>query len=77
MNISHISLFSFTCPSVSNYSTLGTGRREDYDYATLNKSEVPVSEEELEKETGAGPRGDRSRVIETDQVPCILCLSTA
>ena len=25
-----------------------------------------VSEEELEKETGAGPRGDRSRYIETD-----------
>merc|ERR1719422_1829486 len=56
--------------SVSNYSTLRTmdtrEREEDYDYGTLNRSEVPVSEEELEKETGAGPRGDRSRFIETD-----------
>merc|ERR1711936_1042724 len=56
-------------PSLSNYSTLRTSdarEREDYDYGTLNRSEVPVSEEELEKETGAGPRGDRSRFIETD-----------
>merc|ERR1712183_887147 len=55
--------------SLSNYSTLVTSdarEREDYDYGTLNRSEVPVSEEELEKETGAGPRGDRSRFIETD-----------
>ena len=39
--------------SVSNYSTLGTidtrEREPDYDYGTLNKSDVPVSEEELEK----------------------------
>jgi len=56
--------------SVSNYSTLRTmdtrEREPDYDYGTLNKSEVPVSEDELEKATGAGPRGDRSRLIETD-----------
>merc|ERR1719454_1804076 len=43
--------------SVSNYSTLRTATREEYDYATLSKSPLPVSEEELEKETGAGPRG--------------------
>ena len=38
--------------SLSNYSTLRTSdarEREDYDYGTLNRSEVPVSEEELEK----------------------------
>lgn len=38
--------------SLSNYSTLVTSdarEREDYDYGTLNRSEVPVSEEELEK----------------------------
>merc|ERR1712083_1176580 len=35
-------------------------------YATLSRSPVPVSEEELENATGAGPRGDRSKVIETD-----------
>jgi uncharacterized CHY-type Zn-finger protein len=52
--------------SVSNYSTLRTATREEYDYATLSRSPVPVSEEELEKSTGAGPRGDRSKVIETD-----------
>lgn len=52
--------------SVSNYSTLRTATREEYDYATLDRSPVPVSEEELEKSTGAGPRGDRSKVIETD-----------
>lgn len=52
--------------SVSNYSTLRTGTREEYDYATLSKSPLPVSEEELEKETGAGPRGERSMAIETD-----------
>lgn len=52
--------------SVSNYSTLRTATREEYDYATLSRSPVPVSEEELENATGAGPRGDRSKVIETD-----------
>jgi len=52
--------------SVSNYSTLRTCPREEYDYATLSKSPLPVSEEELEKETGAGPRGERSMAIETD-----------
>ena len=35
--------------SVSNYSTLRTATREEYDYATLDRSPVPVSEEELEK----------------------------
>merc|ERR1711953_786378 len=44
--------------TLSNYSTLKSGR----DYETLSRSGV-VSEEELEKETGAGPRGDRSRYI--------------
>ena len=34
--------------SVSNYSTLRTATREEYDYATLDRSPVPVSEEELE-----------------------------
>jgi len=62
--------YSFGAPSMSNYSTLGTldtrTREQEYDYSTLNKSEVPVSEDELEKATGAGPRGDRSRLIETD-----------
>jgi len=52
--------------SISNYSTLRTATREEYDYATLSKSPLPVSEEELEKETGAGPRGERSMAIETD-----------
>ena len=42
--------FSVAAPSVtSNYSTLGRSREPDYDYSTLAKSEVPVSEEELEK----------------------------
>jgi len=50
--------------SVSNYSTM---KREDYDYSTLSKSPVPVlSEDELEKSTGAGPRGERSKLIPTD-----------
>ena len=35
--------------SMSNYSTLRTATREEYDYSTLSKSPVPVSEEELEK----------------------------
>lgn len=52
--------------STSNYSTLRTATREEYDYATLSKSPIPVSEEELEKETGAGPRGERSMIVETD-----------
>jgi len=52
--------------SVSNYSTLRTTTREEYDYDTLSRSTGIVSEEELEKETGAGPRGDRSKVIETE-----------
>jgi len=52
--------------SVSNYSTLKT-QREDYDYTTLSKSPLPmVSDEELEKQTGAGPRGERSKIIPTD-----------
>jgi len=52
--------------TVSNYSTLKT-QREDYDYTTLSKSPNPfVSDEELEKETGAGPRGERSKFIPTD-----------
>merc|ERR1719167_631043 len=46
----------------SNYSTLRTNH-DDYDYSTDGGL---LSEEELEKETGAGPRGDRSKVIETD-----------
>jgi len=51
--------------SVSNYSSLG--RREEYDYSTLDSKHQPVvSEEELEKETGAGPRGDASMFVETD-----------
>jgi len=61
--------YDYSYGGASNYSTLRTSdarEREDYDYGTLNRSEVPVSEEELEKETGAGPRGDRSRFIETD-----------
>ena len=48
--------------SLSNYSTLVTSdarEREDYDYGTLNRSEVPVSEEELEKSVmRAGTAGD-------------------
>jgi len=52
--------------SVSNYSTLRTATREEYDYSTLSRSPMPVSEEELEKSTGAGPRGERSKVIETE-----------
>lgn len=53
--------------TVSNYSTLQTNTREDYDYTTLSKSPLPiVSDEELEKETGAGPRGERSKIIPTD-----------
>lgn len=54
--------------SVSNYSTLKTSRDENYDYATLPKSQTTpvISEDELEKETGAGPRGERSKFIETD-----------
>ena len=61
--------------TMSNYSTLRSGapvsadtrtRHQDtVDYDTLSRSGF-VSEEELEKETGAGPRGDRSRYIETD-----------
>ena len=62
--------------SMSNYSTLksaapGGGETrprpqpDTVDYDTLSRSGF-VSEEELEKETGAGPRGDRSRYIETD-----------
>jgi len=50
--------------SISNYSTLRSGA-EELDYETLSRS-GRVSQEELEKETGAGPRGDRSRFIETD-----------
>lgn len=51
--------------SVTDYSSLG--RREEYDYATLDSKHPPVvSEEELEKETGAGPRGDASMFVETD-----------
>jgi len=50
--------------SISNYSTLRSGG-EELDYETLSRS-GRVSQEELEKETGAGPRGDRSRFIETD-----------
>jgi len=46
----------------SNYSTLRTNH-DDYDYSTDGGL---LSEEELEKETGAGPRGERSKVIETD-----------
>ena len=38
---------------MSNYSTLGTldtrAREQECDYSTLNKSEVPVSEDDLEK----------------------------
>ena len=45
--------YSYGAASVSNYSTLGTldtrEREQDYDYGTLNKSQVPVSEDELEK----------------------------
>ena len=45
--------YSFGAPSMSNYSTLGTldtrAREQECDYSTLNKSEVPVSEDELEK----------------------------
>jgi len=52
--------------SVSNYSTLKTYSREDYDYSTLDSKPPPVSEEELDRETGAGPRGDASMVVETD-----------
>jgi len=54
--------------SLSNYSTLKTNtQRDDYDYATLSKSPLPnVSEDELERETGAGPRGERSKFIPTD-----------
>jgi len=54
--------------SVSNYSTLKTNtQREDYDYTTLSKSPLPnVSDDELEKATGAGPRGERSKFIPTD-----------
>ncbi|XP_023325013.1 uncharacterized protein LOC111698800 isoform X2 [Eurytemora carolleeae] len=54
--------------SISNYSTLKTNtQREDYDYTNLSKSPLPmVSDEELEKETGAGPRGERSKIIPTD-----------
>jgi len=38
-----------------------------YDYSTLDTKRQPVvSEEELEKETGAGPRGDASMFVETD-----------
>jgi len=32
----------------------------------VERDNLALSEEELEKETGAGPRGDRSKVIETD-----------
>ena len=39
--------------NISNYSTLRTTdtreREQDYDYGTLNKSSLPVSEDELEK----------------------------
>lgn len=54
--------------SVTNYSTLNTNtHREDYDYTTLSKSPLPnVSDDELEKATGAGPRGERSKFIPTD-----------
>jgi len=52
--------------SVSNYSTLKTSR-DEYDYSTLPKEVQPVvSDEELVKGTGIGPRGERSKVIETD-----------
>jgi len=52
--------------SISNYSTLKT-QRGDYDYDTLTKSTLQnVSEDELEKATGAGPRGERSKFIPTD-----------
>jgi len=51
--------------TLSNYSTLHTSH-DEYDYSTLERDYVTLSEEELEKETGAGPRGDRSKVIETD-----------
>jgi len=50
--------------TLSNFSTMKS-TRDDLDYDTLSRSGI-VSEEELEKETGAGPRGDRSRYIETD-----------
>jgi len=45
--------------SMSNYGTV-----EEWDYDTVSTGFV--SEEELEKETGAGPRGERSKVIETE-----------
>jgi len=51
--------------SLSNYSTLQHSQ-EEYDYSTMERDNLALSEEELEKETGAGPRGDRSKVIETD-----------
>ena len=47
--------YSYGGSVMSNYSTLRTTdmrEREpetDYDYGTLNKSDVPVSEEELER----------------------------
>ena len=44
--------YDYSYGGASNYSTLRTSdarEREDYDYGTLNRSEVPVSEEELEK----------------------------
>jgi len=52
--------------SVSNYSTAKTSQREDYDYTTLSKSPLPITDDELEQETGAGPRGESSRFIPTD-----------
>jgi len=51
--------------SLSNYSTIYHSQ-DEYDYSTLERDNLALSEEELEKSTGAGPRGDRSKVIETD-----------
>jgi len=51
----------FDYGTLSNYTS-----HDEYDYSTLERDNLTLSEEELEKETGAGPRGDRSKVIETD-----------
>jgi len=48
-------------------SVMSRQGEEYYDYSTLDSKHQPVvSEEELEKETGAGPRGDASMFVETD-----------
>jgi len=52
--------------TLSNYSTLKT-QKDDYDYSTLTKSSIKnLSEDDIEKEIGAGPRGERSKFIPTD-----------